>query len=165
MHLGRDATIQLISPRKFLYCMDTTPSAYKINRCRIYLQVITIYDLLTHNTKRIHPEIKRGERVQSRKSVILWLDIPKPPRSYWILWRNLLAKIEALLKSRPAQQNPTSKLSFKNTFYYCHQDGALYDFNDHTSIGKHMTRKRGNIYKTMSLRLVEVTHTSKGIST
>lgn len=46
--------------------------SFKINRCRIYLQVVTLFDLCTYSGAMIHPEIKRNEWIQSRTSTILW---------------------------------------------------------------------------------------------
>jgi hypothetical protein len=42
----------------------------KLNRCRLYYQVITIYDLITYDGSQVHPEYTSGNRVQSRESTI-----------------------------------------------------------------------------------------------
>ena len=38
----------------------SSTNVYTLNRCRLYLQVFTIYDLYTHNGSDIHPEIAMG---------------------------------------------------------------------------------------------------------
>jgi hypothetical protein len=51
-----------------------------INRCRLYLQIFSIYDIITSDGKAIHPKIMRGERITSRTSTIFWVEFPKPPK-------------------------------------------------------------------------------------
>jgi hypothetical protein len=48
------------------------PSSYvcRINRCQLYLQVFTLYDLFNYDGSNIHPEIGMGERIQSRKTLL-----------------------------------------------------------------------------------------------
>jgi hypothetical protein len=52
-----------------------------INRCHLYLQIFSNYDIITYDGKPIHPEIMRGDRITSRTSNIFWVDFPKPPKS------------------------------------------------------------------------------------
>jgi hypothetical protein len=42
--------------------------AIALNRCRIYFQVITIYDLISYDGKHIHPNYFHHKRPQSRRS-------------------------------------------------------------------------------------------------
>ncbi len=66
--------------------METATQHYQrkgsmmINRCRLYLQIFSIYDIITYNGKAIHPEIMRGECITSRTSTIFWVEFPKPPK-------------------------------------------------------------------------------------
>jgi hypothetical protein len=43
-----------------------TETCLKINRCRLYYQVITLYDLLTYDGAQVHPEYTSGKRPTSR---------------------------------------------------------------------------------------------------
>lgn len=61
-----------------------------INRCRIYLQVVSICDLLLFDQVAFHPDYIRGERPRSRSSPILWPNYPRPPKRYWSLWGHFL---------------------------------------------------------------------------
>lgn len=45
-----------------------------INRCLLYLQLISLFDLITYDGKQIYPNIKNGKRVQSRRSTIFWIN-------------------------------------------------------------------------------------------
>lgn len=60
-----------------------------INRCRMHLQAVSIYDLLTHKGE-IHPDYRNGYRPLSRHSVLVWPDHPSPPKRYWKLWQTFL---------------------------------------------------------------------------
>jgi hypothetical protein len=51
-----------------------------INRCRLYLQAISLYDILTYDLHGIHPSYKQGECPPSRHSTIHWPNNPKPPK-------------------------------------------------------------------------------------
>jgi hypothetical protein len=52
-----------------------------INRVRLYLQVITMYDLLTYDGVHIQPEIMEGKRVISRQSTIFRVDFKRSPKN------------------------------------------------------------------------------------
>lgn len=52
----------------------------QINCCRLYLKVITIYDLYTYSGKEIHPDLKSGCKTCSRKSAIKWMKRTRPPK-------------------------------------------------------------------------------------
>jgi hypothetical protein len=65
-------------------------TAHQLNRYRLYLQVITFYDLLTHDGRQIHPNIQMGQKVPSRRSNIYWVNFPKPPKKYVSTWQSFL---------------------------------------------------------------------------
>jgi hypothetical protein len=67
-----------------------TRGSLMINRCRIYLQIISIGDLLLFNLNSIHPSYIEGVIPPSRKSLLLWLDVGRPPKHYWQLWSAFL---------------------------------------------------------------------------
>jgi hypothetical protein len=68
-----DIPIMEIATSKY----DKTGS-WIINKCRIYLQLISIFDLLIHNMTDIHPSYIQGGLPQLRLSSILWPSIQKP---------------------------------------------------------------------------------------
>jgi len=67
-----------------------------INRCRLYLQFISTYDLLLFHSTEIHPAYLTGCRPPSRRSPMLWPTIPPPPPPHpppqknWGLWGHFL---------------------------------------------------------------------------
>jgi len=52
-----------------------------INRCRQFLQVISVLDLLIPYTTVIHPSYIEGYPPLSRTSYITWPPIPRPPKN------------------------------------------------------------------------------------
>jgi hypothetical protein len=65
-----------------------------INRCRIYLQVITIADITSADGTYILPEVKLGQHPSGRKSTLQWPYQGRPAASDWITWRNSLLLLE-----------------------------------------------------------------------
>jgi hypothetical protein len=76
--------------------MDIATKAYNskgsafINRCQLFLQVISLYDILSYDLMDIHPSFKQGERPPLHQPTIHWLDFPRPPKNYWQLWYHFL---------------------------------------------------------------------------
>jgi hypothetical protein len=64
----------------------------KINRCRLYLQVITLYDIVTYDGVQIHPNILMGIRPPSRQTIHHWVNFPKPPKKDMILWQEFVLR-------------------------------------------------------------------------
>jgi hypothetical protein len=62
----------------------------RINRYRLYLRVISLYDLLTYTGHQIHPEIEKGKRISSRVSTIHLVEFPKPPGKDNVLWTSFI---------------------------------------------------------------------------
>jgi len=70
-----------------------------LNRCRLYLQVITLSDITTADGLIILPEIKQGIRIENRPSTLQWPTQGDPPQSEWRIWRQY----------RPRSYQPISK--------------------------------------------------------
>jgi len=51
-----------------------------INRCHLYLRVISVCDLLIHGKPIVHPDYFNGERPPSQTSIKYWPDFPCPPK-------------------------------------------------------------------------------------
>lgn len=66
---------------EFASCIFTTTELNMINCYHIYLQVITLYDLILYDISAIHPEIEQALRVKSRQRAIFWVNFPNPPKS------------------------------------------------------------------------------------
>ncbi len=65
-----------------------------INRCRLYLQVITVADIASADGKQIVPWVKDGFRHKDRYSTLNWPTQARPPLRDWKLWRQALSQIE-----------------------------------------------------------------------
>lgn len=101
-------------------------SSYKINRCRIHLQLFTVYDLYLNSGSMILSELRKGQRLRSRKPLVNWPELPKPPRSYWKVWNDFLAVVEQYITTKGFCRQ-TRNPHFLHTFCQCRQSGRLYD--------------------------------------
>jgi hypothetical protein len=72
-----------------------------LNRCRLYLQVITLSNFTTADGLIILPEVKQGIRIEDRPSTLQWPTQDDPPQSEWRIWRQCLQSFEH--KGKPLQ--------------------------------------------------------------
>jgi hypothetical protein len=61
-----------------------------INTCRLYLQVVTVSDIVTAKGDRVLLSVMEGERNPHTATQLEWPDVPKPPSSSWTQWRLFL---------------------------------------------------------------------------
>jgi hypothetical protein len=61
-----------------------------INTCRLYLQVVTASEITTAHGDKILPSAMSGERCQDHPSNLFWPTVPRPPNSFWQIWRLFL---------------------------------------------------------------------------
>jgi hypothetical protein len=71
-----------------------TKQLKRLNRSRIYLQVIHISDICSADEKTILNCFKRGDRCPHRHSTLDWPFQPKLPRADWLLWAQTLHHLE-----------------------------------------------------------------------
>lgn len=65
-----------------------------LNRCRIYLQIIFLSDIVSADGRMIIPDCKTGRRVTDRISNLNWPMQDTPSQSAWQLWKQALAHFE-----------------------------------------------------------------------
>lgn len=111
----------------------------------MYLNRISICDLLLLDNSAIHPSYLSGHRPPSRISSITWPPIPNPPKKYWGLWGHFNRYIITPLISRMKKYQglSSSALRFRLSFYKHHhsphhyhlsEDGALTQFRISTNL-------------------------------
>jgi len=61
-----------------------------INKCRAYLHLFSLFDLLMFNKPKIHAAYSGGDRPPSKSPFILWPDILRPPKKFWGLWSQFI---------------------------------------------------------------------------
>ncbi len=66
----------------------------RLNRCRIYLQVLHLSNIASANGTAILQCYKDGNRCPYRNSTLAWPYQPRPPESTWLLWRQTLQMFE-----------------------------------------------------------------------
>jgi hypothetical protein len=108
--------------------------SYIINKCQIYLQVISDIDLLIFEMAEIHPSYMKGTIPPSRVSSILWPQAPTPPKHHWSLWTQFLRfHIKPLIKKENLHWEDVSWYRFRPSFFkhrsiphlYQHHEGGL----------------------------------------
>jgi hypothetical protein len=93
-----------------------------INRCRLYLQVISIFDLLIFGKSDVHPLYLEGEIPPSRTSLILWPQHPRPPKHFW--------KLTPILLKMPIDWGHVTKYRYSPFFYKHRHLHHLYQLVD-----------------------------------
>jgi hypothetical protein len=99
----------------------------KINRCRMYLQLISIADLLTSSSGQIHPAYFAGQFPLGRVSTITWPSFPRPPRSYWGIWSYFLrTHVLPLISHSTLANEKIIHSRFRPTYYKHTKSWNLY---------------------------------------
>ena len=92
-----------------------------INKCRKYLKVITVGDIITGNGLYISPNISKGKRSSSITSTMHWPNQADPGPQAWSIWRRALKKLlnqtHSILPSLQPTQWITSDQRRYNWFY------------------------------------------------
>ncbi len=89
-----------------------------INRCHLYLWLLSISDMLTYDLKSIHPSYRTGDHPPSRVSTIYWPNLTNPPRHYWKLWHHFLRfHLDPLISSATISWCPNPPLRHKIIFF------------------------------------------------
>jgi hypothetical protein len=65
----------------------------KINRCRIFLQAVTIADITDGSGNKITEEAWHGKPSINLTPHLQWGWQPRPPESFWAAWRQALSKL------------------------------------------------------------------------
>jgi len=66
----------------------------RLNRCRLYLQALTISDLVSADGIRFLPSVKKGIPLEERRSSLLWPHQGPPTKADWQIWSNALSHLE-----------------------------------------------------------------------
>ena len=106
----------------------------RINKCRKFLKVLTVGDLITGDGKAIITSIKYGQRSSAYTSKMHWPNQQDPGQKAWSVWRRYIKKIlEVNNKLKPSLQpsywkeNPNKT---QNWFYHRGLDKLFQRSND-----------------------------------
>lgn len=100
--------------------------AIMINCYRLYLQVISLYDLLLYNGTEIHPDFLIGRHATGRKSAIYWVSFPKPPKKYLLVWKQFLETHIKPITPYPVQWTKEITPNYRNDFLYSSMTQQVY---------------------------------------
>jgi hypothetical protein len=65
-----------------------------LNRCRLYLQIITLSDIVSADGSSIMDEVLHGIPLSDRSSNLTWLCQQRPPTKDWVLWSSALRTLQ-----------------------------------------------------------------------
>jgi len=65
-----------------------------LNRCWLYLQVITLADISSADGSCIIPDVLQGIPLQDRRSTLRWPCQQRPPNSAWDVWMSALRSLQ-----------------------------------------------------------------------
>jgi hypothetical protein len=101
-----------------------------LNRCRLYLQVITLADISSADGSYIIPEALQGIPLSSRRSRFTWPNQQCPPHSAWELWRSALRSLQPKNKlDSPLGRWLTTNLH-QQWLWFQHPSSAFLYFRD-----------------------------------
>jgi hypothetical protein len=66
----------------------------QLNRCRLYLQVITLTDIVSADGTCIIPDILAGIPLSDRRSSLKWPNQQRPPAKDWAVWLSALRSLQ-----------------------------------------------------------------------
>jgi hypothetical protein len=64
-----------------------------INRCRLYLQLLNLSDMVSADGCCIIPHVLQGHKLTDRKSTLAWPNQQRPPKADWTIWSRALQSL------------------------------------------------------------------------
>ncbi len=120
----------LLMEEVFKYCPSSSWAA--INRCRHYLQILTVSDIITSDGRHLHPDIfLKRRRFESFHSHIRWPNWGKPSSHDWYQWKKNI-KIALLHTSADTLRQPLGRwlvIPTKWKWYYVHELRCLFNYD------------------------------------
>jgi hypothetical protein len=103
----------------------------RLNRCRLFLQLLSLSDLLSADGKLIMSSALEGKPLIDRRSTLTWPEQGNPSRSDWKLWASALQTLHSnYVLLQPIMH---SGLQHQPWFWYLDKNKSLFHCTDHTS--------------------------------
>jgi hypothetical protein len=121
-----------------------------LNKCRVYLQVLSLTDLTSADGRQIIPHYKQGILSQDRRSTYTWPVQQRPGKEAWSLWNSALQHLESkgMLKTplgdwltRPHQNWHWSMDPISSSIFFSSQPDQWYKGKPLISAPKCTTRQ------------------------
>lgn len=90
----------------------------QINRCRIFLQIELLSDMVTADGLKFRNDIWEGRKSNMRRSRGKWPNQPCPGNSLWVKWRNVLSKTFGANETGIFEQRKNSIMMSTNWRWY-----------------------------------------------
>ena len=113
-----------------------------INRCRLYLQVIFLSDIVLSDGKTIHPTIELGHKIPDRVHRWDWPHQIRPPAKDWNLFRKCIKRIwtknNRFGKVEPALGQWVLPLCQQWKFVYSDRNQRVYELEDNRIVAEYV---------------------------
>jgi len=104
-------------------------SLQSVNRCRIYLQVLPLSDIVSADGRTLIRPVLMGKKLIDRRSTLVWPEQGRPPPTDWQVWRSSLqplAQGDSLNEPLDMAICP----SHQDYFWFMDSSYTLYNQND-----------------------------------
>ena len=110
----------------------------KINRCRMYLKVLTLADISLGDGGFIDPEMYHGRKSPYKDNTHQWPRQEKPPRSAWTQWQLAVDTVWSQHQSITPSLGPwITKPIMKWKWFHDITTSSLYEIKSDTTIHKY----------------------------
>ena len=118
-----------------------------INKCRLYLQVLTLADIYDSGGKNVCKNVREGHRLKERKSKYIWPYQIRPPKHEWRCWHQALdiawtgdIRLGSWLQERHQEFKWFHSISTDRIYHKRKRDWQIY----YKSISSRTTRERNH---------------------
>jgi hypothetical protein len=103
-----------------------------LNRCCLYLQVVTLSDIAAANGQYILPGARNGVRDNARVSRLSWPEQGKPTAGEWSQWKSALSSLELYGRLKVPLEKWISSPHQQWVHFMDEQSGTVYEVRDTT---------------------------------
>jgi hypothetical protein len=103
----------------------------RLNRCRLYLQLLSLSDMVSADGRRIMGSVLAGHKLMDRRSKLTWPEQGTPTTSDWLLWASAFQPLHSkTILLQPISMAAMS--SHQSWFWYIDRYQSLYQLVDNS---------------------------------
>jgi hypothetical protein len=97
----------------------------RLNRCQLYLQLLSLSDMVSANGSRLIGPVLAGNKLIDRRSTLNWPEQGIPTKSDWLLWASAFQSLHSkTILLQPISM--TAMTSHQTWFWYIDRHHSLY---------------------------------------
>jgi hypothetical protein len=136
----------------------------RLNRCRLYLQLLSLSDMVSADGKQIISSVLEGRQLVDRRSSLEWPEQGNPSRADWTLWASAFQPLHTKFTlQRPITMFPNSQ--HQTWFWYMDRNNSLFHHVDGKSWEAFTLLPRRRYPSRNRVRNGKCTRTSQGLLT